>query len=73
MIKGWELGPEELEFLGKPEYYNYRCQDCRYEEEVMDVACILDAEREGEPEELVCPKCGGDFIWTNTKSPPEGR
>jgi hypothetical protein len=35
MSKGWESNPQKLEFLGKPEGYNYRCQDCGYEEEVM--------------------------------------
>jgi hypothetical protein len=41
-------------------------------EEVMDVACILDAEHEGETEVLVCPKYGGDLNWPGKKPRPKG-
>lgn len=46
------------------EYFHYRCLDCGYEDEVMDVGC--GADHEGGPFDLDCYKCGGTFKYTPT-------
>lgn len=33
-------------FNDKPEYFRYRCIDCGFEDDVMDVACGADHEGE---------------------------
>lgn len=46
------------------EYFHYRCVDCGFEDEVMDVGC--GADHEGGPFDLDCYKCGGTFKFTPT-------
>ena len=63
--------PEELEIMGKVEYYNYRCRSCNYEEEINESAVYLGISNKSSI--LVCPNCEGRFEIDEGQNPPEGR
>ena len=47
------------------EYFHYRCVDCGFEDDVMDVAC--GADHNGGLWDLECYKCGGTFKFMPQK------
>jgi len=66
-----EITPEELEIMGEPEFYNYRCNSCGHKDQVNEAAVFMGISEE--PTVLECPECGGRFVFDEDQSPPEGR
>jgi len=65
------LRPEEIEdpwMSGPSDWYKYRCRSCDHTDWVEDI--VVDAFPPVEPEgvpALICPECGGNFRWDNSK------
>lgn len=66
-----QLRPEEIEdpwMSGPSDWYKYRCRSCDHTDWVEDI--VVDAFPPVEPEgvpALICPECGGNFRWDNSK------